>query len=131
MSTFPLYSERTARLTKNRINFLKPARKAARIADSKKGEDIRILNVKKSSSFADYFLIVTADSTPQINAVSENIKKELEENFGLVPIHREGKYSHSWAVIDYGGLVIHIMSSKTRNFYRIENLWYKARKIRF
>lgn len=111
------------------MRFLSLARTAAKTADNKKGEDIRLLNVKKISTFAEYFLIITAESQPQINAISEEIKKDLNERFSLLPLHREGKYSESWAVLDYGGLVVHIMSPKTRQFYRIETLWKEARQI--
>ena len=113
------------------MNFLTLARRSARLADDKKGEDILILNIKKISSFAEYLLIVTAGSLPQINAISENIKKELSNDYGLLPLHREGRRSESWAVLDYAGLVIHIMSHETRQFYRLEKLWDKARQISF
>ena len=131
MSIFRLSSARTARLNKKKINFLILARKSAKLADDKKGEDILILNVKKISSFAEYLIIVTAGSFPQINAISENIKKDFIDSFGLMPLHREGKRSDSWGVLDYGGLVIHIMSEATRQFYRIEKLWDKGRHISF
>lgn len=107
------------------------ARRSARLADDKKGEDILILNIKRISSFAEYLIIVTAGSLPQINAISESIKKHISENFGLLPLHREGRRSESWAVLDYAGLVIHIMSQQTRQFYRLEKLWDKARRISF
>ena len=131
MSIFRSYSARTASLNKKKTNFLTLAKKSAKLADDKKGEDILILNVKKISGFAEYLLIVTAGSLPQINAISESIKKGLSENSGLLPLHREGRRSESWAALDYGGLVIHIMSYQTRQFYRLEKLWDKARHIAF
>lgn len=122
---------RIAPLSKKGIDFLSLARTAAQIADDKKGEAISLLNVRRLSSFTDYFVVVTADSRPQINAISEQIKKTILEDYHVTPVHRDGTYSSSWAVIDYGGVVIHIMSSHARQLYRLEMLWRSARHISF
>lgn len=114
----------------NKINFLKIARIAAKIADDKKCNDILILNVKRLTIIADYFLIATAESSPQMNAVLDAVFKTLKEKENLFPIHREGRQSSSWAVLDYGGLVIHIMSQPARNLYSLEKLWSDARKVK-
>ncbi len=118
-------------MNKKKLNFLSISKISAKTADEKKGENILLLNVKRFSSYADYLLIITAGSFPQINAISENIKNKIKDAFNILPIHREGRHSGSWAVMDYGGLIIHIMTAETRNFYRIENLVEKARKIPF
>ena len=118
-------------MNRKKINFLAISRASAKAADDKKGEDILLLNVKRFSNYADYLLIVTAGSSPQMIAISENIKKIVQNTFGMIPLHREGKHSDSWAVIDYGGLIVHIMTFEARNFYRIENLVEKARRITF
>jgi ribosome-associated protein len=118
-------------LNKKKINFLVLARAAAKNADDKKGEEINILSIKKYSSLAEYFLLITANSYPQIRAISEHIKKSIKEDFDLLPIHKEGTYSDSWGVLDYGGLLIHVMSLKARKFYRLDNLWENARHISF
>lgn len=111
-------------------NYLDLARKAARIAEDKKAADIVILNVRRLTAVADYFLIVTAASAPQINAIMDTIAKDFKDNEGLYPVHREGIDSSSWSVLDYGGLVVHIMSPATRNLYALERVWSDARKVK-
>ncbi|MHB9154967.1 MAG: ribosome silencing factor [Endomicrobiales bacterium] len=117
-------------IKKKKFNFLALAREAARIADDKKGKNIVMLNVRRLTAIADYFLIVTAESAPQINAINNTIVKTFREERGLSPVHREGIESTSWSVIDYGGLVIHIMSPSTREMYSLERIWADARQVK-
>lgn len=113
-----------------KTDYLGLARKAAKIADDKKASDIVILNVRRLTAVADYFVIVTADSTPQINAILDEITKNFREHEDMLPIHREGIDSASWSVLDFGGLVVHIMSPAARNLYSLERLWSEARKVK-
>ena len=112
-------------------NFLKLAKLAARICDDKKGQDILLLSVRKLTAIADYFLIATALSPPHLRALSETVRKTFREELGMGTIHGEGKNSPHWAVLDYGGLVIHIMTGQAREFYALENIWNAARKLKF
>ena len=113
-----------------KLSFLSLAKNAAKIADDKKAKDISILNVKKMTAITDYFVIATAESQPQINAIADTIHKAFQEDHELKPIHRDGKASGDWFVLDYGGLIVHIMSEETRNLYTLEKIWEKARKTR-
>ena len=111
-----------------KTDFLKLSRLAAKFSDEKKGEDISLLNIRRLSSVADYFLIVTADSTVQVNAIKEYIIKSFKETENRTVLHRDGGYSSGWAVLDYGGLIIHIMLPETRRLYSLEKIWSDARK---
>jgi ribosome-associated protein len=113
-----------------KIDFLKLARRAAQVADDKKGRDIVILNVRRLTTVANYFLIVTADSAPQMNAILDTIHDTLREEEGIKPVRREGKDSASWTVLDYGGLVIHAMSPASRTMYNLERIWADAKKVK-
>jgi ribosome-associated protein len=115
---------------KKKVNFLILAREAAQVADDKKGKDIVILNVKRLTAMADYLVLVTAESSPQMNAILDTIHKTFKEEHDLAPIHREGRSSTHWAVIDYGGLVIHVMSTQAREFYALDKVWSEARRIK-
>lgn len=107
------------------------AKIAAQIAEDKKGIDVVVLSVKRFTIIADYFVIATAESTPQINAIIETIRKTFREKEGISAVHSEGKYSPFWAVIDYGGVVIHVMSPHARSVYALEKIWHVARKIKW
>jgi ribosome-associated protein len=111
-----------------KINFLKLAVKAAEIADDKKAINTIILDVRDITAIVNYFVITTADSIPQINAISGEIEKAFNEQ-DIKLLRKEGVYSTSWQVIDYGGLVIHIMSPSIRELYKLEKLWDNAKTV--
>jgi ribosome-associated protein len=111
------------------IDFLKMAKKAAAIADDKKAEDIVILDVRDLTEIANYFVIAAAHSTPQINAVCSEIEKTFKEE-GIKILRKEGVSSTSWRVMDYGGLVVHIMSAQSRELYNLEKLWSDAKIVK-
>lgn len=101
---------------------------AARAADDKKGEDIRLLHVTSVCALADYMLIVSAGSPAQLEAIQEKIEMELEGE-GETPLHRDGRSSEVWRVLDYGGLLIHLMHPLARDFYALEKLYHGAREV--
>ncbi|MFC1501181.1 ribosome silencing factor [Elusimicrobiota bacterium] len=113
-----------------KVSFLTLAKHAAKIADDKKAIDVSILNVRKLTSVTDYFVIATADSQPQLKAIADTISKAFHDEYTLKPSHKDGNSSDSWLAIDYGGLIVHIMSTEMRNLYTLERIWEKARKTR-
>ena len=114
-----------------KIDFLELAKQGARIADSKKGSDIVILNVRRLTILSDYFLIAAAESAPQMKAIADTIEKTFSRDLNLKLIHKDGSASSSWIVLDYGGLVIHLMSPSTRILYALERIWNQARRVKF
>jgi len=110
-------------------DFRELAVRAAKIADDKKALGTVILDVRNLTAIADYFVITSAESSPQINAVCSEIEKNFKES-GIQTVHREGVASPSWRVIDYGGLVIHVMSPAVRDAYKLERLWQGAKNVK-
>lgn len=108
--------------------FKKLAVKAARAADDKKADDITLLHVRPVSGVADYVLIASISSRPQLEAVEDHVKKELKDE-GHLALHRDGRLSDRWRVLDYGGLLVHVMHPETRDFYRIESVFSGAKKV--
>jgi ribosome-associated protein len=111
------------------INFFKLAVKAAKIADDKKAIDTVILDVKDLTTIANYFVVTTAESAPQINAISGDIEKTFKSEDAVIPVRREGISSSTWRVIDYGGIVVHVMSPQIRASYNLESVWREAKII--
>lgn len=111
------------------INFLELAVKAAKIADDKKAIDTVVLDIQDLTAIANYFVATTAESTPQINAISEDIEKTFKAEDAIIPVRREGVSSSTWRVIDYGGLIVHVMSPEVRASYSIESVWREAKII--
>ncbi|OGW51487.1 MAG: ribosome silencing factor [Nitrospirae bacterium RBG_19FT_COMBO_42_15] len=106
----------------------KKAMLCAKAASDKKAEDIIILDVRKISSIADYFIICTAASTRQIKAVYENIDKAVSAA-GESPYHIEGTDSSQWVLVDCFDVVIHIFNEESRNYYSLERLWGDAPRV--
>lgn len=94
-------------------------------AENKKASEITALDISKQSNVADYFIIISVESTPQMNAAAEAIIEELEKH-GIIKHHVEGTLSSGWLIIDLGAVVVHIMGVKERDFYKLETLWGKS-----
>jgi len=98
------------------------------IADDRKGEDIVQLKVTDLSFIADYFIIATANSQPHMKAISETIGRELRNNHDVRPTHVEGKAQSGWILMDYGMVVVHVLTEESREMYDLENIWGDAPK---
>jgi len=103
-------------------------RLAVEAAQDKQAVDITVL--KLTSAFADYFVLASGRSQPQIKAISEAIEERLRRE-GLRLTHREGKPGAEWLLLDYGDFVVHIFSERARQYYDLERLWRTAERIDF
>jgi ribosome-associated protein len=101
----------------------------AQFLDDKLAKDITILNISNVSSLADYFVIVTGDSTPQVKALMETVKDKVKQNFSRLPLRQENDAKNRWNLIDYGDVVVHILHKEERETYAIEKFWNHAYSI--
>jgi ribosome-associated protein len=101
---------------------------AVRAAESKKATDIRVLDISKVTSFADYFVICTGGNARNIQAISDEVGKRLKEH-GELPISLEGYQQAEWVLSDYGDFLVHIFSPKAREYYDLERLWRNAKVV--
>ena len=92
-------------------------------AEEKLAENIVMLNVADRTTTADYFILCTANSMPHISAIVNNIERRVREQFELRPLRTNGDAWSSWILIDFGTVVIHVMSEECRNHYNLEGLW--------
>ncbi len=104
----------------------KLAVKLAELALTKKAEDIKILDLRKLTTIADYFVICTADSDVQVKAIADAIMEGSKKE-GERPWHKEGLTHKTWVLLDYVEVVVHIFLRETRNFYSLEKLWGDAK----
>ncbi|MDD8044539.1 MAG: ribosome silencing factor [Verrucomicrobiota bacterium] len=95
------------------------------LAEDKLARDPVVLDLRKISGFADYFLILTGNSEPHIKAIVDGIGKGLRE-WGLHPRSVEGVPASHWTIMDYGDIVIHVFHPETRQHYALEFLWNDA-----
>jgi len=116
----------------NDKNVLDLCKGATKTIDDKKLENIVLLNLGEKSSIADFFIIATASSNPQMNAGIDSVYKYLKDN-GIAP-YGENKNRSSdslWALIDYGFLVVHIFTEEGREYYNLDELFSDAEKVNF
>lgn len=98
------------------------ARDAAKAAADKLAHDIVALDVSERLALADVFLIASAPSERQVNAIVDGIEEELAKQ-DLRPVRREGRSGGRWVLLDYSDIVIHVQHEEDRVFYALERLW--------
>ncbi len=102
---------------------------AARFLDDNKAQNIKILNISSVSSFADYFVIASSDTSTQIKALTQNTADSIKKTFNRLPAGREDDAKNKWNLLDYGDVVIHILQNTERESYAIEKFWSHAYSI--
>ena len=113
------------------LNSLRPEiRSAVEAAQDKQAVDITVLNLSGAGAFAEYFLLCSGQSQPQIQAIGEAIEEKLLRQ-GRRVAHREGKSGAEWVLLDYGDFVVHIFSERARQYYDLERLWRSAERMTF
>ena len=95
----------------------------------KKAEDVVVLDMRKISSFTDFFLIVSGTSEPQLKAIAGSIREKVRSVTGLRPIAEDGFPISQWVIIDYGSVIIHIFHKDKRDLYGLESLWGDAGRL--
>ena len=98
----------------------------ARFLDEKIAKDISILNISNVSSFADYFVICSAQSNTQVKALTENLADKVKQTFSRLPIGKENDVKNRWNLIDYGDVIVHVLHREERETYAIEKFWNHA-----
>src|SRR4051794_8912551 len=102
---------------------------AVKAIEGKKGEDVVILEMDKSSgAFTDYFVVCSGTNPRQIQAIADDVQKNLAEA-GQRPNSVEGYNQAEWVLLDYVDFVLHIFSERARKFYDLERLWKSAKRL--
>ena len=96
-----------------------------RAAESRKASEIRVLDLRNLTSFADYFVLCTGSNQRQIQAICDEVLRVMKLR-GELPISLEG-YDHAeWVLVDFGDLLVHVFSEKSRAYYDLDRLWRDA-----
>ncbi len=91
----------------------------------KKAEDVMVLDVRGLTGYADYFVLMTADSDRQASAIADHVEERMKAA-GVSKVGVEGYETGRWILIDYGDVVAHVMNRESRGFYDLEGLWADA-----
>ncbi len=100
----------------------------ARALSEKKAENVTLLHVARTSPITDYLLLATATSRPHLEALEVELDKTVKE-YHLAPLHRARPQSDTWRVVDYGGVLVHLMTAETRELYALEKIYPDARRV--
>ncbi len=101
-------------------------KKLLQIILEKKGEDVKVLDVRKVTWIADYFIILTGTTPIHTRSLAEAILEKIKEK----PSSTEGFDGGSWILLDYRDIMVHIFLPQTRDFYRLEKLWGDAEEVK-
>ncbi|MGB6129162.1 MAG: ribosome silencing factor [Psychrilyobacter sp.] len=107
---------------------LEKLEKIVEAIESKKGEELIILDFQGENSVCDYAVICTGSSNRNVRAISEEVEVKLME-FGERRLNIEGQDEAHWVLIDGDDVMIHVLDQKTRDLYRLEELWGYASVI--
>ena len=104
---------------------------AAKACDSKKANDIKLININKVSFISDWILIAEGLSDVQVRSISKSVEDDLHEIYNILPLRKEGINEAKWALLDYGELIVNIFQPEFRKFYDLESFWSNGDKINF
>ncbi len=120
----------TGKISKSK---LKNSREAiqfiAGIADDRKADYIKILNVGPRLVITDYFIIISARNPRLARRISEDISFNLKKS-GLIPINIDGLNEGNWILMDYDDFVVHIFTDEYKDYYDLERLWRDSKSVR-
>jgi ribosome-associated protein len=95
--------------------------------DDRRAKDITVLDLSTASETLDYFIVATGESSLQLKALEDAVRERLKAH-ALLPKGVEGP-STRWVLLDYGYIVVHLMSPEARTFYDLEGLWADAGRL--
>ncbi len=112
----------------NAVPGLELLRECAAAAVGKKAERLVGLDLTELEGVADYFLVCSGGSEPQVRAIAEAVE-ERARVLGVKPWHVEGREGRRWVLLDFVDVVVHVFHEKTREYYLLERLWGDARSV--
>jgi ribosome-associated protein len=105
------------------------ARTLAAIADSKKAEDLIVLDMRELVAYTDFLVICTARSERQASAIVDEVRVRVKRDAGVLPGGVDGGGEAGWTILDYLDCVLHVFTPEARERYGLEDLWRDAPRI--
>ncbi len=95
---------------------------AIAVLEDAKGDNIEVIDLTDRSSFADYMIVASGNSTRQVKAMADRLLQRAKAS-GFSPLGVEGDREAEWILVDLADVVVHLMLPQTRAFYNLEKLW--------
>jgi ribosome-associated protein len=96
--------------------------------ESKKAEDILLLDLQNIASFTDYFVLCTGTSDRMLDAMAEATLDSVRKEYRKRGV-KEGEARDGWVIVDYGDVVVHLFSPEQRSYYDLEELWKEGKVV--
>lgn len=103
----------------------------AKILDTKKARDIKILEVLDKTTITDYFVIAAGTSSTHVKSLADEVEYELKTKLGIECTNIEGRGLGNWILLDFESVIVHVFNPQTREFYNLEKLWSECKEIPF
>jgi len=105
------------------------ARRLAALADSKKAEDIVVLDMRDLVAYTDFLAICTARNERQVRAIVDEVRVGIKRELGMLPGGADGGEEAGWSILDYLDCVLHVFTGEARDRYQLEDLWREAPRL--
>jgi ribosome-associated protein len=105
------------------------ARRMAALADSKKAEDVVVLDMRGLVAYTDFLAICTARNERQARAIVDEVRYKLKRELGLLPGGADEGGEAGWSILDYLDCVLHVFTTEARDRYQLEDLWREAPRL--
>ena len=116
-------------MTKSKSSIESRVRAAVQAAVDKKALDLQVLSVAAVTSIGDYFILCSATSERQAQAIADNVVDTLRSELNVKPLLVEGTTPGRWILLDFGDFIVHIFTEDCRRFYGLERLWGDAPNV--
>lgn len=102
----------------------------AKALSSKKGLDIKVIQISDVSVLADYMVIATGTSTTHVKSLADEVEYKMDEA-GYSVSHTEGYRGNGWILLDYIDIIVHVFNDDSREYYNLERLWEDGTVVEF
>lgn len=105
------------------------ARRLAELADSKKAEDIVVLDMRGLVAYTDFLAICTVRNERQAGGIVDEVRQRMKAESGLLPSGTDGGGEAGWTLVDYLDVVLHVFTPDARDRYQLDDLWHEAPRL--
>lgn len=110
------------------MNSLQEAKAIAKILDSKKGLDVKVIRIGDISVLSDYMVIATGNSSTHVKSLADYVEYEMDQQ-GVSVSHIEGHRSDTWILMDYVDVIVHVFNEESRKYYDLDRLWEDGEEV--
>jgi ribosome-associated protein len=123
-----MMKDNLALVVRDEADSLSIVKRVVSACEEVKGKDLSVLDVRSLSDFADFFVIVSGRSDRQVQGITNRVIEELIKS-GAQPMSVEGYEDGQWVLVDCGDVVVHVFYEENREFYDLESLWMRAKRV--